>query len=1053
MCEPTVQAAVRQFFAFTLRNVNKGCGKQRTKKMLLLLCAVVIGNVYVFARAQSVEDTKITIGCANQTLDQALQLLKNAANVNVYYMTNDVQPYQSVTLEKKTRTVKETLQLLLSNTSLSYRVDGNKIMVTNNRKPALVESSLPMADTVTLRGRVINEEGKPLEGVAVQVKNTIKGTITNSNGEFGIRAGGFSATLLFSFLGYAKTEYYVNGNSIVTITLKDDDLLTLNNVEVYSTGYQSVPRERATGSFVELDKKILNRTTSTNILNRLYGVTSGLNFQPSNSSFSNRSDVVIRGVSTINSNPRPLIVIDGFPYDEAGTGNISQIVNNINPNDVESITVLKDAAAASIWGVRAGNGVIVITTKKGKYNQKTRITFTANTTIVQKPNLDYVPSLSSTEYVELERTLFDKGIYDSRITDINYPRLTDGIEILSRLRSHQIDSSTANNQLEVLKKSDIKKDIEKYLIRESLLQQYNLNMSGGSSNFSYYSSIGYDKNNIETVNNSYKRITARFDNIYKPIKQLEVGSYIVYTQSVSVNNGFNYSSFLPVGQGIAPYTRLAEDNGQHLAIQYGFRNSYVDTAKYPALLDWHYKPLDELALNNNSSKLFENRLGANLKYSFLNGFSLEFKYQYQKSNTSSNNVLDARSYAVRDLVNKFMYLNASGVIVSPIPNSSILNKNDGYLQTWNFRSQLSYNRNFSNVTVASIAGMETREVRVSSTQVRLYGYDGAKGTLNTNIDYNTQYNTRPTNSLSRIPNPIGVTGSLNRYESYYANSAITFNKKYTISGSARLDGSNFFGIKANQRIVPLWSAGASYEISKEDFYRSKFIPFLKLRATYGFNGNTNNSANYYPIIQYNNPNSLSLINVPYATLTSPPNPELRWERIKVFNLGIDFSTVNNIISGTIEFYHKNAIDLIGPISVDPTSGISSFNGNKASIIANGIDFSVKSLNLNKSIRWTTDFIFSFTKDKVSSYDIPSTLATSYVFQNLTPVIGKPLYSLYSYKYAGLDPANGDPRGIISDTVESYAGYFGKVKISDLVYNGTQNPTFFGSIRNTFNYRY
>jgi TonB-linked SusC/RagA family outer membrane protein len=1052
MCEPTVQAAVRQFFAFTLRNVNKGCVKQRVKKMLLLLCAVVIGNVYVFARAQSVEDTKITIGCANQTLDQALQLLKNAAGVQVFYMANDVQPYKSVTLEKKTRTVKETLQLLLSNTNLSYRVDGSKIMVINNRRPALAEASLPMADTVTLRGRVTNEEGKPLEGVAVQVKNSTKGTTTNSNGGFEIRAGGFPATLLFSFIGYENREYPINSFiEEISILLKPNSIKILDNVEVYSTGYQSIPRERATGSFVQIDKELLNRSVSTNVLDRLIGVVSGLNYEPRNNGdlALNQSNYVIRGISTINANAHPLIVVDGFPYDESKDN--FGIIKNINPNDIESITVLKDAAAASIWGARAGNGVIVINTKKGRFNQKSNVLFNSNVTIGQKPQLSYLPTISSSDFIDFEKDLYGKGFYTSLINDPNKPVLSAVVELLNKVSKGQISATTADIEINKLRSTNVANQINDFLLRKSIVQQYSLGLLGGGEKYSYYTSIGFDKTNSNLVRDKLSRLSLRFDNSFKPFKGLEIHAYIQQTNNYNENNSLNYLFFTPVGfSKIAPYTQLSNPDGTPSAVpkgdNMGYRLSYIDTASYPNLVDWHYRPLDELYTNDNYSKQNDSRIGGQLNYIILNGLTFDFKYQYQRIQTNGQTYYAPQSYFVRNLVNQYMYKDGSGNVIYPIPNLGIIDQSLSNQIQWNYRFQLNYNKSWYNNSISFLGGYEASESSSSVRSMREYGYDPNKGTINTQINYSNYYSLRPSGNAT-VPNINQFGGTLNRFINYFSNASYIYKHKYILSGSARVDGSNFFGIKANQRFTPLWSVGAAWDISKEEFYKIINLPNLKLRATYGFSGNVYNLASAYPTITYSQPSSTSLNNSIYASITTPGNPLLTWEKNKVLNIALDFSSKNGILSGSVEYYRKNSINLIGPILLDYTSGLSSFTGNQASMKGNGIEVSLNAKNISGKFEWTSNLLFNYNRNFVTEYQGKAKIGSDYV--NGAPVIGKPLNSIYSYKWAGLSPVNGDPRGFLSDTIASYSAVLLNAKESDLVYAGSQVPLIFGSVRNNF----
>src|SRR5690606_14880483 len=294
--------------------------------------------------------------------------------------------------------------------------------------------------------------------------------------------------------------------AVIDTTTSIRDTLALEEVQV-STGYQRIPKERATGSFVHIDKKLLNRKVGTNVLDRLDGITSGLIF---NSSSTSDELISIRGRSTLlgREAAMPLIVVDNFPYE----GNIE----NINPNNIESITVLKDAAAASIWGARSGNGVIVITTKQGRRNSPLSIEFNANTTIGQKPDLlSLRTALTASDYIDVETELFRKGYYDSDLSNTNsWPAITPVVELLDRHRKGEVDSSALSAYLTGLRQLDVRNDYLAHVYRKSIKQQYALGIRGGTPRNAYSFSLGYDNNDDFIFRNGYKRITLNANNTY-----------------------------------------------------------------------------------------------------------------------------------------------------------------------------------------------------------------------------------------------------------------------------------------------------------------------------------------------------------------------------------------------------------------------------------------------------------------------------------------------------------------------------------------------------------
>ncbi|PWV44638.1 SusC/RagA family TonB-linked outer membrane protein [Chitinophaga sp. S165] len=987
----------------------------------------------------------VSISGSNVTLQSVLKNIEKQTGMRFNY-GGELDTRQRVSLKQEKRTLAQLLSELFSKTGFSWRFMDNNIFLIKNsaNSRGSINGQNPAADsTIRVSGIITSESGQALEGVSVGVIGTVYGTTSGKDGRFFLSNVNREGTLLVSSIGYEMQRVPVNGRSQLAIKLIASEN-KLEAVEVLSTGYQNIPRERATGSFAQIDNELYNRSIGPNVLDRITDVTSGLVYQPGKVSAFNNG-ITIRGVSTINANRTPLIVVDNFPFD----GDI----NNINPNDIQSVTVLKDAAAASIWGVRAGNGVIVITTKRGRYNQQNTVQFNSNVTIGEKPDINSLPLMKSTDVIEVQKYLYDNLYYDLNdwlfpLIGL-YPTIPKVAEILIAKKHGTISDAEAEAQINQLRNNNVLDDINKHLLRNSIQQQYALNMSGGTPTFSYYGSLGYDRFRGNEVGKSSDRITVRLENSYKPTNRIELNGFVSYVQTENKNNSIDYSGFIPNGRTFAsPYTKFQNPDGSSANVPYilGLRDAYVDTASYPGLLDWHYRVLDELHNANNKNTQFDTRIGAGLKYNILKGLNLEVKYQYQKALSKSRNLHDQNTFFTRDLINK--YMNVSGATtVYPVPLGAILESLDGELTSWNARAQASYNQSWNNHDIVMIAGTEIRQTTNDFIQSRKYGYD-----LNTLIakpvDYANQYIIRPSGSTASVPFLDFSTGTISRYRSFYGNAAYTYNQKYTLSGSARVDGSNFYGVDANQRVVPLWSIGASWDISKEFFYRLEWLPYLRLRTTIGYNGNTNNSASAYATTTQS---IYFLTGLTYGSLNGLPNSELRWEKVRVANFGLDFGTRNSRISGSIEYYVKNSIDLISAARIDPTYGDMKFTGNNASMKIKGVDLTLASRNLVGKITWTTNFLLSFNKDRVTEYNLNSTSIFDYFQDNVPPTVEKPLNSIWGFQWAGLDPQNGDAR-IYADSKVINSANFGSAQVKDLQYIGTSLPKYFGSIRNTFGWR-
>src|SRR5665213_2243367 len=336
----------------------------------------------------------------------------------------------------------------------------------------------------TISGKVISASNDlPVEGATITLLHQKTTVSTNSSGIFSITVASSNDVLSISHIGFITKKMAISQNtsSPLMITLQDTSI-KLDEV-VVNTGYQNIPKERATGSFVTVNMNEFNDRVAPDVISKLEGITSSLVFFKG---VPNRPDEInIRGQSTLFSNTQPLIVVDNFPYD----GDIS----TINPNDVESITVLKDAAAASIWGVRAGNGVIVITTKKGKFNKPMQVSFNSNITIGQKPDLFYDSRfINSADFIDMETFLFNKGFYDKDFNAASQPPLSPAVDILHRQQLGIISPQEAQAEINTLKGIDVRNDLQKYFYRQSVNEQYSLSLQGGSETASYLLSAGYD---------------------------------------------------------------------------------------------------------------------------------------------------------------------------------------------------------------------------------------------------------------------------------------------------------------------------------------------------------------------------------------------------------------------------------------------------------------------------------------------------------------------------------------------------------------------------------
>jgi TonB-linked SusC/RagA family outer membrane protein len=1026
------------------------------------LTAVFLLAVVLQVSAKGFGQEKITISVNNAPLEQVFTKIEKQTGYMFIYRSEMIAE-KKVTVHVANATLKEALEACFRDQKLTYNVVGKSVVISAAGKGNVdysVQQSENNPPLIDVHGRVVNEKGEPVANVTVTVKGKSQSTTTDANGEFSLATVDRDAVLVFTHVSMEGFELKVSGKTDLAITLKTKVAALGDVVVTVNTGYQEIPKERATGSFVKIDNELVNRKVSTTILDKLDGITSGVYFKDNSNSIPNNSPlntlsrsstgIVIRGETSLASPNQvsrdPLIVLDNFPYE----GSLS----NINPNDVESITILKDAAAASIWGARAGNGVIVITTKKGKLNQKLRVDFNSNLTVIQKPNLKRDPAyLSSTDYINVEKQLFNLGYYDADLTNTsNFPVLTPVVEILAKQRDGLISATDANAQIDALKNNDVRDEFSKYIYQKGIHQQYSLGLSGGSNNVAYQLSLGYDKNKDNLVRNGYERFTINSNNTYTFSKRLSVNTSINYaTTKTDANNSFSYNNIV-VGNKtnkLYPYAKLADANGNALPIPKDYSQSFIDSMQKLGFLDWSYKPLNELSNNNQYSKVSDLLLRVGLQYKIWQDLSFNIDFQNETQRISNWLLNKDSSYFTRNIINAFaQYKPITKNFTYQVPLGGILERQNYAWTNNSLRAKLSYNTVIKNKhAVSAIAGGEMRQLINEGSSNLVYGYNETIGTASSFINYNTFYSTNP-NSYGFIPSlPGNEIKNTTRYISFYANGSYTYLDKYVFSISGRKDGSNIFGVNTNQKITPLWSTGLKWNIDNESFYKVNWLPKLAIRATYGFTGNVYNGSAYSTGLYTINGLGFQAIN----NLTAP-NPELKWEKVQTINVGVDFSVIHNMVLGSVELYQKKGQDLIQSISIPTSTGFTSFVGNAANTRVKGIDLNLTSRAVNGTFKWQPNILVSYLNDKVIKNTVP--LASSdYRAISGVAVEGFPLYSIFSYKWGGLDPTNGDPQGYLNkDVSKDYSNILNITNPDSLVFHGSALPRWFGSFRNDFSYK-
>jgi TonB-linked SusC/RagA family outer membrane protein len=990
-------------------------------------------------------------------LEEIFAAIKSQTGYNVLYSPEKIDDSRKVDVDFKNTELKDVLEFVVKGHDLQFSILDHNISI-NRKEASFVDKLVAALNTIVVRGRIVDETGAGLQGASIKVKGTSKVTIAGTDGQFSLNGIPEKSILVISYLGYETKE--------VEASEKMGDLqLTpgtgkLNEVEVLSTGYQTISRARSAGSFAKPDiNTVQNRSGSMNILQRLDGLVAGLTVN--NSPGATENPFLIRGLSTvglpnqesgasyIGTNRNPLYVVDGIAIDD---------VSFVNPQDVADITVLKDATAASIWGARASNGVIVITTKRGTKGKKLSIQYDAFINFQGKPDLDDIPSLNSQQFIQAAKDLYINDPENSAFTTnpwesvFPYANLgSAGVAphelILYNLQRGLITANKANAGLDSLASIDNRQQIKDIWYRNAALMNHTLSLSGGGDRYAFYGSGSYTntKSNRPGEKNELYKINLRQDFTLGKRVQLNLITDLTNTVGAAKRN-------INIDNRFYPYQLFQDAKGNNLSMPYMTPLSEETRADFQSRsrINLDYNPLNEVnyGYTRNNQFLSRNILGLNVK--LIDGLKFEGSYGFVKSNGKTQEYDGQNSYKVRsELVQFTVAPTAGSKPVYYLPSEggtyAISNLNQ---QNWTVRNQLSYDNSWNNDLhqLSLLAGQEAQEQYLNTTGTKVRGYDELLQTYGS-IDYSTLrtdgvWETVMPNSqdLSLLnDDSFSQSEARMRFVSYYANAGYTYDQKFTLNGSFRIDQSNLFGLDKSAQNRPVWSVGGKWIIST-----------FALRATYGLTGNSPapGTAASYDILQAQTsgflPGSAGI------RLVTPANPKLTWESTKTINLGLDFSVFNSRLTGSMDLYQKKTENLLGYVPTNSYSGYSSIIGNLGDLQNKGIELSLNSINVrNDQFSWNTSFNIAYNKNVITNIKFNTPTTTGRQRAQESYVAGYPAFALFAYQYAGLDNI-GDPQIKLADGTVTKTPNVAKPE--DLKFMGSYQPVWSGGLSNVLNYK-
>ncbi|HJT72962.1 MAG TPA: SusC/RagA family TonB-linked outer membrane protein, partial [Chitinophaga sp.] len=830
--------------------------------------------------------------------------------------------------DKKEPVEKVLKELLYSRGFLFLYVQENYYtIIKDNRKetapaPDIATENIPGPNYVqTITGIVTDADGRPLIGATVipegyAIRN---GVITSSDGRYTLRLENPTAALVFSFIGMSPQKVPVEGKNVINVRLQSD-IRQLQQVNVISTGYQVLPKERSTGAAELITAKQIKEVPAPDMMERLEGLSPGVRIDRRNNT------ITIRGKNTlgVTDGSSPLIVIDGFPaIDQSltnrlnGSASAGAILSRYNPEDIESITILKDAAATSIWGAKAANGVIVITTKKGVKNSS-KINFGSNFSVSAPANMDHLNRMSSADYIDLEREMKDLGYFsdpyywdNSWMTFNQNKPVSEAVEWMFKVDRGQASEAQRDSALTALGKLDNRKQIRDLLLQHAVTQQYNLSFSGGGQNSTYYISTNYSKDIPVFRNNKGENyfVTANLSNdLFN--NRVTVTTGINYNFANAVSNQAALNAIGGTRFGLRPYEMLQDAAGNPIARSIDYRDEVAADFLSKGYLPWTYSPLQELNYGNTNRKENRFRFNAAINTKITNWLNVDVSGALQRNTEEQVNLSEVNSYDTRTMLNTATTVGTNGRLVYGIPFGGKMITNNGTATSYSLRGQVNVNKSFGSIfNLNALAGTEIRQEKSSRYQQTRYGFNEETYT-SAAWDPTASYQTVMGWSSFLGYSDGAIANYINRALSYYGNAALSIlNNRYTVSGSMRFDDFTLLGASRSQRAKPLWSTGVKWDIRSEDFMQDvNWLNNLNLRLTYGTGGSVPQSASKAAVMGIYAPNTTT--REPYGDIVRPANDKISWELTRTWNVGVDFALFDSRLGIGVDIYGKKTTDIL-----------------------------------------------------------------------------------------------------------------------------------------------
>lgn len=1053
--------------------------------ILTILCCTAATLYASRTNAQGALEKKISVQLKNASIQEALDKIGNIANVSFTYAGSHTLANNLVNLDVRNRKLSDLLDIMLNPYPLSYVVVDNRIVVRQDASKkarsltaeAIVkkETFLAAVPPFVIRGKVLNDKMQALEGASVVIKGKGKNAVTNARGEFEIRDAETGDLLEITMTGYkAYSVKLTAAKTNLTIEM-EENAVDLKDVVV--TGFNTVSKKKFTGSTVKLKVEDVKMDGVIDVSRMLEGRAAGVSVQNVSGTFGSAPKLRIRGATSINGENKPLWVVDGvvledlvnISNDQLSSGDpttlLGSSVAGINVNDIETFDILKDAAATALYGARAMNGVVVITTKKGKAG-RTSINYTGNLTSQFKPTYNEYNIMNSAQQMSVWGELERKGKLGPSIlgqSDFGvYGKMYD-LMYADENGNFPLENTTAARKAFLLRYANANTDWYDILFRQSLQQEHSVSISTGTEKSQSFFSTSFFNDNGWTLADKVKRYTLNFKNNYAITDKLSaafqtIGSYrqqsapgTLTRQSNPVSGSFDrdfdinpFSYSLNTARALTAYDE--EGNREY------FRRNFAP-----------FNILTELENNRLKINVIDLKLQGELGYKFTRSVKWDFigSMRYVRSTreheiTESANMANAyRANGSSTIAenNKFLYRDPDNPESLPqvvLPYGGFYNRTENQLLSFDFRNTISFNKTFANKhSITALAGQQVRLADRQDFSNTGYGYQYDNG----GIPFTDPYILKQTIESNF---PYYEMGKLfDRFVGFYGNVDYMFDRRYSISVVGRYDGSNQLGSSMTARWLPTGTVSAAWNVDEEKFMDNvSFIDYLKVRGSYGLTASLGPATNSNVVLRNatsNRPYTLereSVIQLRYLE-----NADLTWEKNHQLNMGVDVSLFKGRLTATVEPWFRKSFDLIGNFKTSGIGGESIKLANYADMKSNGVDVVVGGqIVKRKDWGWRSSVTFGYNTTKITNIK-NNPLIFDLVKAEGGNLENYPVNGLFSIDYVRMVRENGTPIFKDETNKDNQAVYLQAIGAdSFLVYSGQIDPKFTGGFNNTFNYK-